>query len=203
MQAVRESFLTPLRKIARITSSKDYGRLVHKICILYAGYTASTLLQVHAQPVLLLSPCPFVQYNTIRLLWHQSQFKPEINECRGAADIMSLSISRLKPFPAVGSLTCISRRFSKSLRFPASIAAMGITASRPRPVPPLQFPTSGFELIDPSDKVEEEALPTFRPDDYYPMRHGDIIRQRYQVVAKLGYGTTATIWLARDLTWVL
>ncbi|EPE09774.1 cmgc protein kinase [Ophiostoma piceae UAMH 11346] len=117
-----------------------------------------------------------------------------------------LSISRLKAFPTVGSLkTSLSRQFNKSLWPPVSIATMGTTASRPQPVPPLLFPTTGFELIDPSDKVEEEALSTFHPGDYYPMHLGDIVRERYQVVAKLGYGTTSTVWLARDLTryWTL
>lgn len=64
---------------------------------------------------------------------------------------------------------------------------------------PRQFPTSGFEAIDPSDKVEEERLPYYRREDYYPMRIGDVIKERYQVVAKLGYGTTSTVWLSRDL----
>ncbi|RAQ48767.1 prp4 [Aspergillus flavus] len=46
---------------------------------------------------------------------------------------------------------------------------------------PREFPTSGFELLDASSKIEEETLPT------------------YQVLAKLGYGVTSTVWFARDL----
>ncbi|KFH44240.1 Serine/threonine-protein kinase-like protein [Hapsidospora chrysogenum ATCC 11550] len=64
---------------------------------------------------------------------------------------------------------------------------------------PREFPSSGFEVIDPSQRVEEEKLPFYRSDDYYPMRIGEIIQDRYQVVAKLGYGTGSTVWLSRDL----
>ncbi|KAK4149938.1 hypothetical protein C8A00DRAFT_37469 [Chaetomidium leptoderma] len=65
--------------------------------------------------------------------------------------------------------------------------------------PPRVFPTSGFQVIDPSDKVEEENLPCYIRDEYYPMRMGEVIGEHYQVVAKLGYGTTSTVWLGRDL----
>lgn len=64
---------------------------------------------------------------------------------------------------------------------------------------PREFPTTGFEVISPSQKVEEQQLPFYRRDDYYPMRIGEVIEKRYQVVAKLGYGTSSTVWLCRDL----
>ncbi|OAA53454.1 protein kinase-like protein [Niveomyces insectorum RCEF 264] len=67
------------------------------------------------------------------------------------------------------------------------------------PLQPREFPTTGFEVIDPADKVEEEQLPSYQPTAYYPMRIGEVVRNRYQVVAKLGYGVTSTVWLARDL----
>ncbi|KAJ5783773.1 uncharacterized protein N7518_009450 [Penicillium psychrosexuale] len=51
---------------------------------------------------------------------------------------------------------------------------------------PRVFPSSGFTLLDPSLEIEEETLPT-----YYP--------EKYQVLAKLGYGVTCTVWFARDL----
>ncbi|RMZ79960.1 hypothetical protein DV738_g3025, partial [Chaetothyriales sp. CBS 135597] len=48
-------------------------------------------------------------------------------------------------------------------------------------------------------QVEEETLPFYRREDYYPMRIGEVLQDRYQVVAKLGYGTGSTVWLSRDL----
>ncbi|KAJ5787427.1 kinase-like domain-containing protein [Penicillium paradoxum] len=64
---------------------------------------------------------------------------------------------------------------------------------------PRVFPTSGFELIDPSSKIEEETLPTYSPERYYPVQQGEIFDNRYQALSKLGYGVTSTAWLACDL----
>jgi hypothetical protein len=54
------------------------------------------------------------------------------------------------------------------------------------------------EVIDPSEKIEEELLPYYKRQDYYPMRIGDIVN-KYQIIAKLGYGATSTVWLSRGL----
>lgn len=64
---------------------------------------------------------------------------------------------------------------------------------------PRVFPTSGFELLEPSSKIEEETLPTYSPEKYYPVQQGEIFNDRYQALAKLGYGVTSTVWFARDL----
>lgn len=58
---------------------------------------------------------------------------------------------------------------------------------------PREFPSSGFQVIDPSDKVEEERLPFYKPENYYPTRIGQVIQGHYQIVAKLGYGTSSTM----------
>lgn len=67
------------------------------------------------------------------------------------------------------------------------------------PLPPRAFQSTGFEVIDPSQMVEEERLPFYNRDHYYPMRIGEVLKDRYQVVAKLGYGASSTVWLCRDL----
>ncbi|KZT02281.1 protein kinase [Laetiporus sulphureus 93-53] len=72
--------------------------------------------------------------------------------------------------------------------------------ARPRrPSPPRLFPTSGFEVIDNSCLVEEETWEWYRPDEFYPVRIGEVLKSKYQVVGKLGYGGYATVWLCRDL----
>ncbi|KAI6765671.1 hypothetical protein HG530_006741 [Fusarium avenaceum] len=65
---------------------------------------------------------------------------------------------------------------------------------------PRVFPSTGFEKIDPTQSVEEERLPAYRRGDYYPVHIGQVIHENYQVVAKLGYGSTSTVWLSRDLS---
>jgi hypothetical protein len=71
--------------------------------------------------------------------------------------------------------------------------------SRTGPVPPRIFPSTGFEVIDSSVKIEEETLSFYDPRMFYPVQIGDVFRERYQVVAKLGWGAHSTIWLCHDL----
>lgn len=63
---------------------------------------------------------------------------------------------------------------------------------------PLAFPKGGTIRLDASEKVEEETVPGYDPNQYCSIRIGEILRERYQIVGKLGFGTTSTVWLARD-----
>ncbi|KAG6898831.1 hypothetical protein C0993_003729 [Termitomyces sp. T159_Od127] len=64
---------------------------------------------------------------------------------------------------------------------------------------PRQFPTTGFEAIPASEKVKEECWDWYTPQSFYPVRIGDVIHSRYQVLYKAGYGTTSTLRICRDL----
>ncbi|CRG91820.1 hypothetical protein PISL3812_08874 [Talaromyces islandicus] len=50
-----------------------------------------------------------------------------------------------------------------------------------------------------TEKIEEETIAINRPEDYYPVYIGEVIKSRYQIVAKQGYGVGSTVWLCRDL----
>ncbi|KAJ5223776.1 kinase domain-containing protein [Penicillium chermesinum] len=67
------------------------------------------------------------------------------------------------------------------------------------PLPSRRFPTSGFVKLDLSQKIEEEKLPGYVAEDYFPVYIGEVFASRYQVVSKLGYGMSSTAWLCRDL----
>ncbi|KAH0578358.1 hypothetical protein H2248_003972 [Termitomyces sp. 'cryptogamus'] len=54
--------------------------------------------------------------------------------------------------------------------------------------------------IQTTEPIEEEDLSGYQAEWYYPVRIGEVFASRYQVVVKLGYGVTSTVWLARDLT---
>lgn len=58
-------------------------------------------------------------------------------------------------------------------------------------------------LLDPYDKLEEETLRGYSPERFYPVNIGEVFRSRYQVIGKLGYGGHSTVWLCRDLQYVL
>ncbi|GIZ36626.1 hypothetical protein CKM354_000009600 [Cercospora kikuchii] len=69
-----------------------------------------------------------------------------------------------------------------------------------RPWKPLEFPKNGFLPITLDSTIDEESLPDYVPSHFYPIRIGETFRDRYQIVGKLGFGRTSTVWLARDLT---
>ena len=72
---------------------------------------------------------------------------------------------------------------------------------RGNPFPPrnLNYATKAWPVIDPQTPVEEETLPFYRYEHYYPVCVGQVFNSRYQVVGKLGYGAYSTVWLCRDL----
>ncbi|EME83949.1 uncharacterized protein MYCFIDRAFT_162812 [Pseudocercospora fijiensis CIRAD86] len=56
-----------------------------------------------------------------------------------------------------------------------------------------------FPKLSPSIKIEEETVPGYREERFYPVRLGEVFHSRYKVLAKLGFGTASTVWLCRDL----
>lgn len=64
---------------------------------------------------------------------------------------------------------------------------------------PRIFPSTGFDALDPSEIFEEEGLPDYFKERYYPVHIGEVFNSQYQVVSKLGFGSSSTAWLCRDL----
>ncbi|KAF4219278.1 hypothetical protein CNMCM5878_003582 [Aspergillus fumigatiaffinis] len=69
----------------------------------------------------------------------------------------------------------------------ARIHTRGLAASR-RPSDPRLFPTSGWDHIDPSISIEEETIPGYRPEKFYPVHIGEVFNRRYQVVGAIQSG---------------
>ncbi|PYH34226.1 kinase-like protein [Aspergillus neoniger CBS 115656] len=102
----------------------------------------------------------------------------------------------------------LCKQYHSSVCIPNYLSIARISYIRPcaRPITDLRsrseprvFPSSGWENIEPSFLVEEENIPTYKPKSLYPVHIGEVFHHRYQVVGKLGYGSTATVWLCRDL----
>ncbi|KAB8253552.1 kinase-like protein [Aspergillus pseudonomiae] len=64
---------------------------------------------------------------------------------------------------------------------------------------PRIFPDSGFYIMNSNTKFEEETLPDYLEERYYPVRIGEVFNSQYQVITKLGFGSSSTVWLCRDL----
>ncbi|KAJ6444045.1 serine/threonine-protein kinase SRPK3 [Purpureocillium lavendulum] len=93
---------------------------------------------------------------------------------------------------ACGLLPSAAPRMASVLRWARALA-------RKAPLAPLRFPSSGFTVIDSSVLLEEERFEGFAAGDFYPVNIGDVLASRYQVLGKLGFGSTSTVWLARNL----
>jgi serine/threonine-protein kinase SRPK3 len=63
-------------------------------------------------------------------------------------------------------------------------------------------PVSGFEVIDESQKVDEEHLAHYNPSSFYPVFLRNVFDSRYQVLSKLTFGSLSTVWLSRDIMFV-
>ena len=70
------------------------------------------------------------------------------------------------------------------------------------PSPRRVFSNPNFERITSTCKIEEETFSDYLAARHYPVRIGEVLDSRYQVVGKLGYGAYSTVWVARDLKWV-
>ncbi|ATY62716.1 kinase domain-containing [Cordyceps militaris] len=68
------------------------------------------------------------------------------------------------------------------------------------PLLPLRFPATGFDVVADAELLEEQHYEEFKTGNYCPVNIGDIYDSNtYQVLGKLGFGSTATVWLARNL----
>ncbi|KAE9972698.1 hypothetical protein EG328_004839 [Venturia inaequalis] len=63
--------------------------------------------------------------------------------------------------------------------------------------PPARLLSSG--RIDLRHPFEEEKLPWYAADQFYPVRVGEILDLKYKVLGKLGYGAHSTSWLCRNI----
>lgn len=83
-----------------------------------------------------------------------------------------------------------------------SLLKLAKSILRRAPSPTRCFPKSGFQTINASIILEEERFEQFKKGCYYPVNIGDVLGSKYQVIGKLGFGVTSTVWLARDLEYV-
>ncbi|KID95432.1 protein kinase-like protein, partial [Metarhizium majus ARSEF 297] len=67
---------------------------------------------------------------------------------------------------------------------------------------PKVFPTVGFETVLADEPIEEEELPNYKAERYYPVLIGQVLQDRYQITGKLGFGGGSTVWACRDLKYV-
>jgi hypothetical protein len=55
------------------------------------------------------------------------------------------------------------------------------------------------EQVEIMHSVEEEIMPGYSNLNFLPVNVGQIINDRYDVIAKLGYGSASTVCLPKDI----
>lgn len=55
------------------------------------------------------------------------------------------------------------------------------------------------DRVDPLTPIEEETILGYKAERYLPIKTGQVFRDRYKTIGKLGYGSASTVWLCRDL----
>lgn len=54
-------------------------------------------------------------------------------------------------------------------------------------------------MLTSAKAIEEETLPKYSYQTFYGVKIGEKLNNgRYEIITKLGFGMTATVWLARD-----
>ncbi|KAK9367918.1 kinase-like domain-containing protein [Lipomyces kononenkoae] len=62
----------------------------------------------------------------------------------------------------------------------------------------LPIPPPG-PLLPQAELVDEEICPDYNSKKYYPAKPGEVLANRYQVLVKVGWGISSTVWFARDM----
>ncbi|KAE8148265.1 kinase-like protein [Aspergillus avenaceus] len=102
-------------------------------------------------------------------------------------------------FVRASRYSTLSLRHLTSPRLSFSFVSQRRTIATTHMSQPRRFPSSGFHLLDSSTTIEEETLPDYLEERYYPVHIGEVFQSQYQVVTKLGFGSSSTVWLCRDL----
>ncbi|KAI9703411.1 MAG: hypothetical protein M1820_005883 [Bogoriella megaspora] len=55
-------------------------------------------------------------------------------------------------------------------------------------------------VLPPTAPVDEEGIPDYDPKHFYPVNPGELFHNRYEMLVKIGWGRSSTLWLARDTT---
>lgn len=56
----------------------------------------------------------------------------------------------------------------------------------------------GDDFYQDSDSSEDEGLPDYKIGGYHPVHVGEVFKDRYVIIQKLGWGHFSTVWLAKD-----
>ena len=66
-------------------------------------------------------------------------------------------------------------------------------------LPKKPFTLPPLKLIPIPGLIDEMRMPWYNDNSFYPAKPGDILADRFQILVKIGYGSSSIVWLARDI----
>jgi hypothetical protein len=63
----------------------------------------------------------------------------------------------------------------------------------------ISMPHRPLTTVTPIDPIEEELLPLYNARHFFHVQPGKVFGERCETIAKFGYGSASTVWLALDL----
>ncbi|GES59032.1 protein kinase [Aspergillus terreus] len=63
-----------------------------------------------------------------------------------------------------------------------------------------QLPPGSGPPIPQQELVDEELCPSYDSANFYPAKPGEVLAEKFQLLAKIGWGSQSTVWLARDIS---
>ncbi|KDR82451.1 hypothetical protein GALMADRAFT_237777 [Galerina marginata CBS 339.88] len=78
-------------------------------------------------------------------------------------------------------------------------AKRALSIGRPRTPLSGSAVSNPFQILTRDLLVEEERKPNYKPHHFYPVQLGEVLNGSYQVVTKVGYGGSSTVWLAKGI----
>lgn len=89
--------------------------------------------------------------------------------------------------------TRVAESRMRSMRNIVSRSPFSLFRKQPFPAPP------PGPLLPREETIDEEICPGYNSTDFYPLKPGDVLANRYQALVKVGWGGSSTVWFARDL----
>lgn len=108
--------------------------------------------------------------------------------------------------PGPGGLFNLLTRCRNRPYLPSSILSQNSNLFSPRPqrCHGLRFRLTQTLVTAPRAPIEdqsfeEETLPAYAAEQFYPVHIGEKLNSRYHVIGKLGFGANSTVWFCRDI----
>jgi serine/threonine-protein kinase SRPK3 len=95
--------------------------------------------------------------------------------------------------------TTLIRLRRRGFGYATAVFSRLLPLKAPTPNQPVVIP----KALPPDVPIEGELISGYNPKHFYHPNPGELLDGKFQLKAKIGWGTTSTVWLAQDIRWRL